>query len=52
GALVGGALGAAGGAIIGANTAPQRRCARVAYDAYGDRVCVRYYRDSYYRDGY
>ena len=34
--------GAAGGAIIGANTAPAPRCARVAYDDYGDRVCVRH----------
>ncbi|MDB5595965.1 MAG: hypothetical protein JWM36_2926 [Hyphomicrobiales bacterium] len=47
GALVGGAIGAAGGAIIGANTAPAPRCARVAYDEYGDRVCVRYYRSGY-----
>ena len=46
GALVGGALGAATGAIIGANTAPaeRARCARFAYDRYGDRYCVRYVR--------
>lgn len=50
GALVGGALGAAGGAIVGANTAPAYgyesgpRCRRVAYDAYGNPVCTRYYR--------
>ncbi len=46
GALVGGALGAATGAIIGANTAPddRRRCARVAYDRYGDQYCVRWVR--------
>ena len=47
GALVGGALGAATGAIIGANTEPRhrRRCARVAYDRYGEQYCVRWVRD-------
>ncbi len=42
GALAGAALGAAGGAIIGAETTP-RRCARVGYDYYGNRVCTAYY---------
>ncbi|MGH6811159.1 MAG: hypothetical protein ACREC0_03650 [Methylocella sp.] len=53
-ALAGGALGAATGAIVGANTAPPPpppgyygpppRCARLGYDAYGNQVCVAYYR--------
>ena len=50
-ALVGGALGAATGAVVGAATAPpppyygapRPRCARVGYDAYGNRVCTAYY---------
>jgi hypothetical protein len=56
-ALAGGAIGAATGAIVGANTAPPPpppppgyygappppRCARVGYDAYGNRVCLAYY---------
>ena len=58
GALVGGALGAATGAIVGASTAPPPpppgyyggppppppRCARIGYDAYGNQVCIAYYR--------
>jgi len=55
-ALVGGALGAATGAVVGANTAPPPpgyygappppppRCARFGYDAYGNQICVAYYR--------
>src|SRR5580704_15269613 len=56
-ALAGGALGAATGAIVGANTAPPPpppgyygapppppRCARLGYDAYGNQICVAYYR--------
>jgi hypothetical protein len=54
-ALVGGALGAATGAIVGANTAPPPpppgyygapppRCARFGYDAYGNQVCIAFYR--------
>ncbi|MGH6852777.1 MAG: hypothetical protein ACREDJ_06190 [Methylocella sp.] len=56
-ALAGGALGAATGAIVGANTAPPPpppgyygppppppRCARFGYDAYGNQVCMAYYR--------
>ena len=44
GALAGAAVGAASGAIIGAaTTPPPRRCARVGYDYYGNRVCVAYY---------
>ncbi len=56
--LAGGALGAATGAIVGANTAPPPpppppgyygappppRCARIGYDAYGNQVCIAYYR--------
>jgi hypothetical protein len=52
-AVAGGALGAATGAIVGATTAPPPpppgyygpppRCARVGYDAYGNRVCTAYY---------
>src|SRR5580692_5526682 len=53
-AVAGGALGAATGAIVGATTAPPppppgyygappARCARVGYDAYGNRVCMAYY---------
>lgn len=56
-ALAGGALGAATGAIVGANTRPPpppayypappppppARCARWAYDAYGNPVCTGYY---------
>ena len=56
-AVAGGALGAATGAIVGANTAPPPpppgyygapppppRCARLGYDAYGNQICVAYYR--------
>ena len=55
-ALAGGALGAATGAIVGAATAPQPpgyygappppppRCRRFGYDAYGNQVCMAYYR--------
>ena len=53
GALIGGAIGAAGGAAVGAATTPDRgpyyggsgggQCARVGYDAYGNRVCTAYY---------
>jgi hypothetical protein len=55
-ALAGAALGAATGAIVGANTAPPPpppgyygappppRCARLGYDAYGNQICVAYYR--------
>ena len=55
-ALAGGALGAATGAVVGATTAPPPppgyygappppppRCARVGYDAYGNRSCTAYY---------
>jgi len=53
-ALAGGALGAATGAIVGAATTPPPpgyyrgpppppRCARVGYDAYGNRICTAYY---------
>jgi hypothetical protein len=57
--LAGGALGAATGAIVGANTAPPPPppppgyygappppppCARIGYDAYGNQVCIAYYR--------
>jgi hypothetical protein len=42
-ALAGAAIGAASGAIIGAATAPPRRCARWRRDYYGDRVCVAFY---------
>jgi hypothetical protein len=56
-ALAGGALGAATGAVVGASTAPPPpppgyygappppppRCARIGYDAYGNRVCMAYY---------
>src|ERR1700731_2764989 len=58
GAATGGGVGAASGAIVGATTAlppppppgyygappPPPRCARVGYDAYGNRVCTAYYR--------
>jgi hypothetical protein len=58
-ALAGAALGAATGAIVGANTAPPPppppppgyygappppRCARFGYDAYGNQVCMAFYR--------
>ena len=43
GAVVGGLVGATAGAIVGANTTPRRRCARTAYDEYGNVVCVAYY---------
>lgn len=43
GALAGAAIGAAGGAMIGAATTP-KRCARYAYDYYGNPVCTAYYR--------
>ncbi len=55
-ALAGGALGAATGAIVGAVTTPQPpgyygappppppRCRRYGYDAYGNQVCMAYYR--------
>ncbi|HVB90153.1 MAG TPA: glycine zipper domain-containing protein [Beijerinckiaceae bacterium] len=44
GALAGAAVGAASGAIVGAATTPRRRCERVGYDYYGNRVCMVYSR--------
>ena len=44
GAVVGGLVGATAGAVVGANTAPQARCAEYGYDAYGNTVCLGYYR--------
>jgi hypothetical protein len=55
GAALGGATGAAIGAVVGAATAPPPppppyygapppRCARFAYDAYGNQYCAAYYR--------
>jgi hypothetical protein len=56
-AVAGGALGAATGAVVGAATAPPPppgyygappppppRCARFAYDDYGNQYCAAYYR--------
>ena len=46
GTLVGGALGAGGGALIGNSvTAPRYhgRCARWGWDGYGHRVCRAWY---------
>jgi hypothetical protein len=56
-AVAGGALGAATGAILGAATTPPPPpppgyygappppgCARLGYDAYGNQVCLAYYR--------
>ena len=44
GALAGGLIGAAAGGIIGGNSEPQRRCAVVRYDYYGNPYCARYSR--------
>jgi hypothetical protein len=45
GTLAGAAIGAASGAAVGALTAPapQRGCAQLGYDYYGNTVCVAYY---------
>ncbi len=45
GAVAGGILGAATGAIIGGTSRPYYvRCARFAFDDYGNRFCVQRYR--------
>ena len=44
GAWTGAAIGGLAGAAVGATSGEGRRCARVGYDYYGNRVCTAYYR--------
>lgn len=43
GAWAGAAIGGLTGAAVGATSGQGRRCARVGYDYYGNRVCTAYY---------